>query len=237
MSKIAIFTEGLTEQLFVEKLIAVIAGERNVRFELRRTSGEVSDRRRFRLLRSVSPDEGQAHYVLIVNCSNDELVNSRIREEYESLERAHYDLIIGIRDVYPQPREAIPILQKRLLYGLRTSPIPVVGILVVMEIEAWFLAEYTHFHRLNPGAGVTPALVRSWFGFDPETDDMALRDTPAYDMRRIYFLAATEYRKQRDLLERTVALLDVEGMCLSLVDRYPPFKLLVDSITTCLFPS
>ena len=34
--------------------------------------------------------------MMIVDCSNDELVNSRIREEYESLEHAGYALIIGI---------------------------------------------------------------------------------------------------------------------------------------------
>jgi len=237
MSKLAIFVEGLTEQLFVEKLINVIAGERNVRFELRRASGKVSDRRRWRLLRSVSPDQGEPHYVLIVDCSNDELVNSRIREEYDSLVRAGYVLIIGIRDVFPQLRADIPRIQRRLIYGLRTTPVPVVGVLVVMEIEAWFLAEYTHFHRLNPTAGMTPALVRGWFGFNPETDDMALRDHPALDMEKIYFIAARTYRKKIGSLRRTVNLLDVELMCLNLVARYPPLKLLVDTISNCLFPS
>lgn len=237
MSKLAIFVEGLTEQLFVEKLVNVIAGERNVRFELRRASGAVSGRRCFRLLRSVPPDQGEPHYVLIVDCSNDELVNSRIREEYESLARERYTLIIGIRDVYPAARADIPRIQRRLTYGVRTVPVPVVGVLVIMEIEAWFLAEHTHFSRLNPTAGMTPALVRGWFGFNPETDDMALREHPAHDIEKIYFIAGTTYRKKIGPLRRTVRLLDVEMMCLNLVGRYPPLKLLVDTITNCLFPA
>lgn len=236
MSRLAIFVEGLTEQLFLERLVQHIAGPRNIRFELRRASGAVTDRRRLRLLRSVEPDEGQAHYVMIVDCSNDELVNSRIREEYESLRQAGYGLIIALRDVYPQPRADIPSIRRRQLYGLRTVPIPVVGILAVMEIEAWFLAEHSHFRRLNVDACVDCEMIRGWFGFDPGVDDMSLRPAPAVDMSRIYFLAGTEYRKRRDLLVRTVNLLDMDEMYFNLAARCPDFAQLISAIEGFLFP-
>jgi hypothetical protein len=236
VSKLAIFVEGLTEQLFAERLVRYIAGVRGVRVELRRTTGEVSERRRFRLL-SVDPDVGQPHYVLIVDCSNDDLVNSRIREEYESLVRAGYSLIIGIRDVYPQPRADVPRIRRRITYGIRQIPIPVVGILGVMEVEAWFLAEHSQFGRLNPVAGVDCAMIHSWFRFDPSTDDMSDRPHPALDMSKVYFLAGVEYRKERAYLERAVNALDMDAICFTVPEKFPDLKLLVSSIDEFLFPA
>lgn len=46
MNKMAVFVEGCTEQLFVEKLVIEIAGRKNVQVELRKVRGGKTTRRR-----------------------------------------------------------------------------------------------------------------------------------------------------------------------------------------------
>ena len=75
-----------------------------------------------------------------------------------------------------------------------------------MEIEAWILAEYTHFARFDPG--LTMARIRNQMGFDPAKDDLEQRWHPAEDMDHIYRLVGARYTKQRNNLERTLDLLD-----------------------------
>jgi hypothetical protein len=65
---------------------------------------------------------------------------------------------------------------------IRTSLIPVDFVLAVMEIEAWFLAETTHYARIDPA--ITMAAIKSTLGFDPENDDLQRRPSPAEDLLR-----------------------------------------------------
>ena len=46
-----------------------------------------------------------------------------------------------------------------------------------MEIEAWFLAEHTHFAKISPT--ITRDAIFSALRFDPEKDDLQARPTPA----------------------------------------------------------
>jgi hypothetical protein len=56
MNKLAIFVEGQTEQLFVEKLILEVAGENNVRIEKRKVTGGTTCKRRMKLIEAVKDD-------------------------------------------------------------------------------------------------------------------------------------------------------------------------------------
>src|SRR5208282_3190214 len=101
MHRLAIFVEGYTEVVFVEKLIEEIAGENNVRIEWRRIRGGGSARRSSALVRAAKPDTGQQYYVLVFDCGGDRLVKPRIVEEHVSLTNMGYLKIIGMRDVRP----------------------------------------------------------------------------------------------------------------------------------------
>jgi hypothetical protein len=101
-------------------------------------------------------------------------------------------------------------------------------------MEAWFLAEFSHFQRIR--ADLTPALIKSQFGFDPSMEDMEQRDYPARDIEAIYAFAGTQYRKRRAELQRTVDLLDYGEICLTLSTKYVELGLLTTQITQFLFP-
>lgn len=90
MNRLAIFTEGETEQLFVEWLVREMISAANLKIELRRARGGRSTRRRTRIVEAVADDPVVKYYVLIVDCGGDGGVKSRILEEYHRLAEFGY---------------------------------------------------------------------------------------------------------------------------------------------------
>lgn len=219
----AIFVEGYTELLFADKLVIEIAGQENVAIEKRQPRGGSKVRKTNRLVGTLPSNKNKKYYVLIVDCGNDATVKTKIIEDYDSLVKLGYEVIIGLRDVYPFPRNEIKILESRLKQSIKTIPINVVFILSTMEIEAWFLAEHSHFLKIDKK--LTTKYIRSKLKFDP-SDDMSLRNHPTDDMKKIYKLAKKEYIKPSE--ELTINNLDYNEIALNLPDRYSDIKLLVD---------
>ena len=230
MHKLAIFVEGYTELLFVDALLNEIAGAHNIRVEQRRIRGGNNTRRTMRLLRAASRDTGQNYFVLIADCGGDKLVKTRIMEEHENLTRSNYTKIIGMRDVRPEFTYAdIPRMEAGLAKYIRTSLIPVEFVLCVMEIEAWFLAEFSHFAEIDPAITV-PAIIHA-LGFDPEHDDMTQRPMPADDLNACYMIAGKTYTKGSAI---TVTALDFPFLYLELPKRITHLRKLVDGIDAFL---
>lgn len=158
MNRLAIFVEGYTEIVFVEKLIEEIAGQNKVLIEQRKIRGGSTTQRTMGLIKASRPNTGQQYFILLVDCGGDDLVKTRIREEHDNLTRKGYSRIIGLRDVRPKFTHGdIARLEATLPRYLKTSLAPVTFILAIMEIEAWFLAEGTHFPRIAPA--ITTAAI------------------------------------------------------------------------------
>ncbi len=229
MNKLAVFVEGYTEMVFVEKLIEEIAGRNKVQIEKRRISGGSNIPRRMKLIQAAQPDSGHEYYVMIVDCGGDRQVKSRIVEEHENLTKANYVGIVGLRDVRPDfTRADLPKLEAGL--RIRTSLCPVDFVLAVMEIEAWFLAEASHFPRIDPA--LTAQAIHAALGFDPHLDDMELREKPADDLDQCYALAGQQYRKGN--APTTVAVLDFAAVYLALRAKFNSLDRLVSHLETFL---
>ncbi len=230
MNKLAIFVEGYTEVKFVMKLVEEIAGQNRVLIEHREIRGGGKDsgiRRTMARIRAAEPDTGQKHFILIFDCGSDELVKARIRQEHENLTKAGYSRIIGLRDVRPKFSYAdIPRLERTLPTYIKTSLIPVDFILAIMEIEAWFLAETTHYARIDPAS--TLAAIKSTLGFDPENDDLSQRPHPAGDLHDCYVIAGKAYLKGR--AEDTVNALDFAELYCKSTAKIAYLKKLTDII-------
>jgi hypothetical protein len=221
MNKMAVFVEGYTEVVFVDKLIQEIANENAVRIQWRRIDGGTTCPRSNHQIKAEGPDTGQEHFVVIHDCGGDDAVKTRMLEEYPRLVAAKYSTIVCIRDVYPIYTHAeIPTLERFLPYYVPTKPIVVDFILSIMEVEAWFLAEHTHFPRIDPAITV-PAII-SALHFDPEHDDMQQRLTPADDLNNCYALAGKTYVKGN--AEATVNVLEFAYIYAGLVDKFPYLK-------------
>ena len=236
MNKLAVFVEGYTEVVFVEKLIEEIAGEQNVLIEHREIRGggaRSSSRRTFAQVRAARPETGQNYYVLIIDCGGDHLVKTRILEEHENFDRGGYLKIIGLRDVRPDFTHVdIPRLRSELPHHIRTSLIPVEWVLAILEVEAWFLTEATHFPRIDPA--ITTAAIQATLGFNPETEPMDQRLTPADDLNNCYKIGGQVYQKGNAIA--TVNALDIAAVYFELSERILDLKNLCDSISLFLRP-
>lgn len=211
MNKLAVFVEGYTEMVFVEKLIKEIAVKNSVSIDLKRVigGGKSGARRTFRSLRNSVPNTGQNYYIMIVDSGGDRNVKSRILEEHENLTNAGYTKIIGLRDVRPDfIFSEVPRLEAGLRSRIKTSLIPVEFILAIMEIEAWFLAEASHFLVIDPA--ITVQAILAALHFDPSFDDMEQRLTPTADLCDCYAIGGKTYRKRE--AQFTVDALDVTTM-------------------------
>ncbi len=231
MNRMAIFVEGYTEVVFVDKLIREIAEKNSVLIQWRRIAGGTTCLRSNHQIQAEGPHAGQQHFIVIHDCGGDEAVKTRMMEEYPLLSKAGYSKIVCIRDVYPRVTYAkIADLEAGLSAFVRTKPIIVDFILSIMEVEAWFLAEHSHFERVHSAITV-PAIIAA-LNFDPSTDDMQLRPTPADDMVACYAIGAQVYAKAQAQL--TVDALDYAYVYAGLVEKFPYLKRLCDVITTFL---
>ena len=71
MKRLAIFVEGQTDQILVEKLIIEIAGRNNIKVLLQKAEGGKSYSRKFVTIKGDSATTDSKYFVLIVDSSSD----------------------------------------------------------------------------------------------------------------------------------------------------------------------
>jgi hypothetical protein len=228
MDKLAVFVEGQTEQIFVESLIHEIAGRHRVHIDAVQAFGGRNSPRHFLEVHATKPEPHKEYYVLIYDCMGDSKVLSDVREQYAGLASQGYLGIVGVRDVLPQAPADIPTIRSDFESFLPASPIRPLLVLAVMEIEAWFIAEHTHFGRLHPS--LTAAAVSAKLGYEPASHDVQTIACPTDDLRSVYSLAGLGYAKKRNQVERTVRQLDYAELYLTLPSRIPDLGALVSCV-------
>ncbi|WP_129932404.1 MULTISPECIES: hypothetical protein [unclassified Pseudomonas] len=233
MRRIAFFVEGYSELLFVDKLVTEIAGAHNVTIEQRQISGGVKAPRQVKVIKAADASGEHEFFVLIVDCGGETQVKTRLQEEHEGLTKAGYEKIVCIRDVRPQfSREEIPKLEQGMRMYVKGSLAPVDFILTTMELEAWFLAEFNHYEKIDPA--LTVDAIHGALGFHPVTDDPCLRDTPTEDLRICYAIAGKTYEKSE--VSRTVESLDYLYIYTELGGRVPEVAKVIQHVDEFLSP-
>jgi hypothetical protein len=231
-SPLAVFVEGQTEQLFVETLIYEIAGRHNIQIDTMQGFGGNTCPRQFLVIQGNGPDPSKGYYVVIYDSGGDSSVLSDIRDNYKSLIANDFEFVIGIRDVHPLPSTDIPTIRSDFVLLTPTSPIKPLLVLAIMEIEAWFIAEYTHFERRH--ATLTPQVIASVLGYDPNTHDVQVIASPTTDLKNLYATVHIGYSKKRQQVEAIVSHLDYSQYYLVLPAKVPDLKNLVDCIEAFL---
>src|SRR5947208_2376792 len=107
MDKLAVFVEGQTEQIFVERLLYSVAGARNVHIDTVQAYGGRMLPRTFVEVQAHRPDPAKRYYAIIYDCMGDSRVLSDVREHYDSLVAQGFSDIIALRDVFPRPAAEI----------------------------------------------------------------------------------------------------------------------------------
>ena len=215
MKKTAIFVEGQTEAIFVKAMIFEWSRRHDVEVIHEQLHGGV-----FSVVETHA--EFEASYLfLIVDCGNDEAVLSALRDRYGSLVGAGYSSIWGLRDLYPLPSNQFNSLQQAVNELLPEGAAKCRMFIAVREVEAWFLAEDTHFLAINDR--LTRERIKCSLNYDIVADDPELILHPSDLLRRIYNLAGLTYRKKKKQVERTVGAIDLERLYCECDSRIPSF--------------
>ncbi len=228
MKRIAFFVEGLTEQLFLTKLISEVCTKNHLAITLKKGIGGSCIPISFTTI-SAKPEDSDCKYsVLIYDCSSQNNIKSYLLEQRESLIRNGYSRLIGIRDVYPMDRGDIHNLQRGLYYQVPQKPIAVDFYLSIMEIEAWFLSEANHYSKVSNQ--LTVDLIHQSLAFHPVNDNMEERLNPALDLHNSYQLVGESYAKNKGSIERTINALDYAELFFQLPNKIPSLRILVNEI-------
>ena len=210
MKKIAIFTEGRTEQIFLRYFLSIVFGWEKISFCCLRLYAEGVYPAHW----DYTNKQAEVHF-LIINACNDEKVLSAIKEREEGLIQKGYEKIIGLRDMYSNaykkrtsstindavtrefidgPKEIIQMMSK---------PDKIKIYFAIMEIEAWFLGMYNLFKRLDSSLQI--GYIKEELGFDisiinPQNDFFKPSDIVA----NVLQLVGRKYEKSES---------DVESIC------------------------
>src|SRR4028118_2371304 len=205
--KIACFVEGQTEQIFVEKLFQEIAGYKKISIETFKFQGGKGNRRIQPLKPSIVKDA--PFFVLLYNCDCDSQVLSDIKDQQESLTNSGYEKILGLRDLYPKSLSEKGQVEggiKGWLKLVKPMGIPIYITLAVMEIEAWFLAEWHYFDKLDNR--LKPDFILQELGLDLINIDVEQRPHPSQDLKDIYRLVSRKYDKDEKAAQEIINNLD-----------------------------
>jgi hypothetical protein len=207
--KIAMFVEGQTENIFVQKLLEKYFSPGKIQIVSIKQLGK---HRRIRFQDTVQYLE---HLCLIVDVGGDESVLSKLKENYDTMCQQGFQHFFGLRDLKSEAYERFGerIIQKIMdtvkEFDLRQT---VYFHFAKMEIEAWFLAVPQLFIALHPSLTVeklAQATGKNWEQIDPETDIQ----NPANEIKRILSQVGQTYSKSKDDAYRIVSRIDWEELC------------------------
>jgi hypothetical protein len=230
LKKVAFFVEGFTEQIFIERLLLEVFGSKKIAIEIRNIKGGFRFPIKISSITTPAMPPNLGYYILIYNCGGENSIRSYIQDQRKSLLKSGYSKIIGIRDVYPNFKHSeIHSLRHGLYFRLPQKEIPIIFVLSIMEIEAWFLADETHYQRIDEG--LTVEFITSNYSFNPAIYNTELLNNPAADLHNIYRLVNKSYaKKKKSRIVRTVTNLDYSNIYFSVKDRISSLNQLVTEI-------
>lgn len=216
MKKVAIFTEGQGELIFVRQLLIQTVGYNDLSFECIELHSDSFHDVPYRY----SSNDPIVHYQ-IVDVGNDERVMSIIAERQERLVRMGYE-IVGLRDMYSAAyKKRSNHIDHNVTNSFIESAQNTIQKMVnadkihfffeIMEFESWLLSMYNLFGKMNPI--LTCDYIRENLGFDlrtinPETQLFH----PAVEFGDILRLIGEEYTKSFGQMESILSHLNTEDL-------------------------
>ena len=229
MRKLAIFVEGLTEQILVRKMLHAVLGRNQIAIQTVKITGGHNVRMSFTVMRAAHVNSQTDYFVLVYDCGGETNVKSYMLARRNKLISNGYTMVMGLRDAYPNfTREEVPKLLRGLNHKLPQKKASTHIYLAIMETEAWFLGEYRHLKKVS--RILTPAYIQKHFGFNPHTENMEEREHPSEDMKRIYQAAGHDYTKKRDRLNAVIGKLDFHYFTHDLAEIMPSLGAFVDGL-------
>ncbi|MCK4880699.1 MAG: DUF4276 family protein [Bacteroidales bacterium] len=229
MRKLAIFVEGLTEQILVRQLLQAVLDQNRIAIQTIKITGGHNVRMSFTVMRAAHVERQTDYYIMVYDCGGETNVKGYLMAHRDKLVSSGYTMIMGLRDVYPNfQRDEVPKLLRGLNYRLPQKRAATQIYLAVMETEAWFLGEYRHLEKVS--GKLTPQYIEKHLGFNPRTENMEERERPSADMKAAYQLVGHDYTKKRDRLNAVVRKLDFNYFTHALAHKMPSLGTFVDGL-------
>jgi hypothetical protein len=218
MIKIAVFTEGQSELIFIRHILFLIYGYEKISIRCLKLHGgkEIP----------VPYDHHGINphiFFQIINLENDERVLSTIKErEFLLLARGFYK-IIGLRDLYSETydrrtngRIDITLNQKFINaaneeISQMSQPEKIKIFFAIMEFEAWLLGMYNLFIKINSLltlAYIEKKLNLNLKKIDPQNEFFR----PGKQLNKILNLISLDYDKSKDILEKICSRVEVNDL-------------------------
>lgn len=218
MKKIAIFVEGQTELIFVRELLLKI-------FEYK-ISFDCYKLRKGMLNNSKYPytNPNSKIYFFIVDTGCDEKVISIVKDQERKLFSEGYEEIFCLRDMYSTEyrnncnkdyaKNIDFSVIKKIIQGKNnvidkmSAPDKIKFYFAIMEIEAWFLAFYKIFEKID--GKLTVEYIKEKLKIDLEKIDPEKEFfKPSDKLNKILKLSRIEYNKSENVAEKLVSKMEV----------------------------
>ncbi len=216
--KIAIFVEGLTEEIFVTALLRKCFRDGAIQVKSTKLRGRT---RQITFKFLADSPQYAPHFCLLVESPNDSTVLSDLKENYPTMREKGFTAFLGLRDL---KSDAFDRFGEQIIQSARgtvdrfKTRDDVFFHFAKMETEAWFLAEPSVFERLD--RRLTLDRIEQEIGTNlEEVDPQEEISNPAQIVRRIHVLAGLRYRKRKSELHRLVSRLDWEELCISAKEK------------------
>jgi len=213
----AIFTEGLTEQVFVRQILLKVVDNSKLKFVCMKLAASGNETP---VPWDYSAPEPEL-YFLILDCGGDGKVLSAIGEREKRLIDKGYEKIIGIRDMYSKEycERSPKIIDSTVIASLirnwnRTiremaNADRITFHISIMEVEAWFLAMYNLFHKIDSRLSLD--FIETNLGFNLQTDDPEKKFyKPSNQVKDIMRLCGRRYTKKRAEVEAITSRMEVQ---------------------------
>jgi hypothetical protein len=217
LKKIAIFTEGQTELIFIRHFLLRILDPSRLSFEC----FDLLSHRQFVVPFKHSNPYAEVHF-LILNVHGDEGVLSSIKEREENLFEKGYEKIIGLRDLYSDEyMKRSYVINDRISRLIIQKSYQTIGEMrnferiqlyfAIMEIEAWFLGMYTIFQKIE--SLLTVDYIKQNLNIDLRTTDPQKSFfQPSNQVDQIFQLCGGEYKKKQAEVERICTNIDTSDL-------------------------
>jgi len=216
--KIALFVEGQTEVIFVSEMIKQVFDEKKVGIVVHNIQGTYNKIR----IDKFETDMAKEYFFVLYNCGTDEKVKSSIRDNYQKLQQADFIHIIGLQDLFNPQRKKKGLDDKKFQETINTDipqAIPTKIYFAIQEIEAWFIAEETHYQRISSTLSIEK--VNSIARIDTQKEDTEKIRHPTVVLNKIYKAGGKKngYSKNEYVIKDVVSKLDFSNLYLTVRKR------------------
>jgi len=211
--KIALFVEGQTEMIFLSEMVNQVFGEKKVKIVVHKIQGTYNKI----IINKFETDIAKEYFFLLYNCGTDERVKSTIKDNYQKLQQANFIHIIGLQDLFNPQRKKKGLDDKKFQETINADipqAIPAKIYFAIQEIEAWFIAEETHYQRIS--STLSMEKVNTIARIDVQKEDTEIIPHPTIILNEIYKAGGRKkgYSKNEFVIKDVVGKLDFSNLYL-----------------------